>query len=229
MMLVFMIFVLMILIIFLLYSFIPSYLNKNVFLKKRKIKQKIIYLTFDDGPSEYTNELLNLLKKYKIKATFFCVANYAKERKNIIEKMKKDNHLICLHSLKHKNAMLQGIIETKFDLEKSLKIMNEMGVKIKYYRPPWGDSNLYLLKKLKKENIKLVLWNVMAEDWKSNTTENIISRKLLSRVKAGDIICLHDGRGKNNAPLKTIRALEKVIPIFLEKGFEFKTIDEYKF
>lgn len=227
-MLIFIIFLLMILFIFLIYSFIPSHINKNNFFNKIKIKEKTIYLTFDDGPSEYTNELLDLLKKYKIKATFFCVANFAKNKKYIIEKMKRDGHVIALHSLKHKNSMLQGIIEAKKDLEKSLQIMKELNIEIKYYRPPWGDANWYLLKKLKKENIKCILWNVMAEDWEAGTTEEIIARKILSRVKGGDIICLHDGRGKNEAPLKTIHALEKVIPIFLEKGFEFKTIDEYE-
>lgn len=227
-MLILIYFSLIILFIFLFYSLIPSYINKNNFFKKRKTRNKTIYLTFDDGPTEYTNKLLNLLKKYKIKATFFCVANFSKNKKDIIKKMKKDGHIIALHSLKHKNSMLQGIFETKKDLEKSLEIMKKLNIEIKYYRPPWGDANWYLLKKLKKENIKCILWNVMAEDWEAGTTEEIIARKLLSRVKGGDIICLHDGRGKNEAPLKTIHALEKVIPIFLEKGFEFKTIDEYE-
>lgn len=213
---------------FITYSFIPSYLNKRKFFNKEKVKEKVIYLTFDDGPSEYTGELLELLREYQIKATFFCVANFAHERKAIIEKFKQEGHVIGLHSLKHKNAMLQGVLETKTDLEKSLKIMKELNVDIKYYRPPWGDSNLYLLNKLKKENIDLVLWNVMAEDWEADTTKDIIANKLLDRVEPGDIICLHDGRGKNRAPLKMISALKRVIPIFLEKGYVFKTIDEYK-
>lgn len=142
--------------------------------------------------------------------------------------MQQEGHVIALHSLKHKNSMLQGVFETKKDFEKSLGIMNKLGVEVKYYRPPWGDSNLYLLNKLKKEELKCILWNVMAEDWEAKTTEDIISKKLLERVKNGDIICLHDGRGKNEAPLKTIHALQKVIPIFLEKGFEFRTINEYE-
>lgn len=227
-MLIFVIFVLICLSIFMIYSFIPAYVSKQKFLKKEKPKGKIIYLTFDDGPSKYTIELLEVLKKYNIKATFFFVANFAKEQKEIIEKMKKEGHLIALHSLKHKNSMLQGIYETKKDLEKSLKIMQELGIDIKYYRPPWGDANLYLLKKLRKENIKLILWNVMAQDWEGNTTEEIIANKLLTRVEDGDIICLHDGRGKNEAPYRTIKALEIAIPVFLEKGYKFKTIDEYE-
>lgn len=211
-----------------IYSFIPAYVSKKRFFNREKIKEKVIYLTFDDGPSKYTKDLLELLKRYNVKATFFCVANFAKEQKEIIEKMKKEGHLIALHSLKHKNSMLQGISETKNDLEKSLKIMQELGINIKYYRPPWGDANLYLLKKLKKENIKLILWNVMAEDWEGNTTEETIANKLLNRVEEGDIICLHDGRGKKEAPIRTIKALKMVIPIFLKKGYIFKTIDEYE-
>lgn len=214
--------------LFLFYAFLPSYCNKQKFFKKEKPKENTIFLTFDDGPSKYTEKLLELLKKYDVKATFFCVANFAKEHKDVLKKMKQDGHLIALHSLKHKNSMLQGIFETKRDLKKSLEIMTELGMSIRYYRPPWGDANGYLLHQLKKEKIKCILWNVMAEDWEANTTSDKIADKLLARVKSGDIICLHDGRGKDEAPRKTILALEKVIPIFLEKGFQFKTIDEYE-
>lgn len=219
---------LMILFIFLLYAFFPSYYNKQKFFRKAKPKGNVLYLTFDDGPSQYTEELLEVLKQYKIKATFFCVANFALKHKNILRKMKQEGHTIGLHSLKHKNAMLQGIQETKRDLEKSLEIMKECNIPIHYYRPPWGDSNGYLLHQLKQKNISCILWNVMAQDWEANTTQEIITDKLLSRTKPGDIICLHDGRGKKEAPRKMILALEKVIPLFLEKGFQFKTIDEYE-
>lgn len=213
--------------IFLVYAYIPSFINKQKFFRRKKAKkEKVIYLTFDDGPSEYTKDLLELLKKYNIKATFFCVANFAKKHKDIIEKMKQDEHLIALHSLKHKNSMLQGVRETKADLEEALEIMKEFGIEINFYRPPWGDSNLCLLKLLKNKNINFFLWDVMAEDWLGNTSEEIIADKLLKRVNSGDVICLHDGRGKNEAPMRTIYALKKVIPIFLKKGYIFKTINE---
>lgn len=222
------VFLLIFLLTFLLYALFPSYWNKQKFFHRQKPKGNAIYLTFDDGPSEFTEELLNLLKHYNIKATFFCVANFAKEYKKIIQNMQQDGHIIALHSLKHKNAMLQGISETKNDLEQSLIIMHELGISVQYYRPPWGDTNLTLLKILKNKNLPCILWDVMAEDWKATTSEEIIATKLLKRTKPGDIICLHDGRGKNDAPQKTIFALKKVIPLFLEKGFEFKTIDEYE-
>jgi len=178
------------------YGFITSNINKRKFLKRKKTKRKVIYLTFDDGPSKYTNELLDLLKKYDIKATFFCVANFAKDHEDIIRRMKNEGHLIALHSLKHKNAMLQGPLETKRDLETSLDIMNSFGIDIKYYRPPWGDSNLCLLRYLREKGISLILWDVMAEDWEAGSTKNMIQTKLLTRTKPGDIICLHDRKRK---------------------------------
>ena len=75
------------------------------------------------------------------------------------------------------------MFETKSDLQKSLQMMQELGVSIQYYRPPWGDANWYLLHRLKKEKIQCILWNVMAEDWEANTTPDEIADKLLARVK----------------------------------------------
>lgn len=220
--------VILIILIFLIYSYTPSNICKHRFFKREKDKEKVIYLTFDDGPSSYTEKLLDLLKEYNVKATFFCVANFAKSFPKTIERFKEEGHVIALHSLSHKNAMLQDPIATKKDLDESIKIMKELGIEIKYYRPPWGDSNLYLLHKLKQEKLDLILWDVMAEDWEANSTENIIAEKLLSRTKEGSIICLHDGRGKNEAPERTIKALKQAIPVLLEKGYEFKTINEYE-
>ncbi len=216
--------------VFLLYSFIPSNINKKRFFNRKALNndEKNIYLTFDDGPSEYTEELLNLLNKYNVKATFFCVANFAQKYPEIISRFKEEGHYIALHSLKHKNSMLQGMLETKKDLKQSLEIMQNLKVEIRYYRPPWGDANIFLQYLLKKERIEMILWDVMAEDWQGDTTDEIIKQKLLSRVKAGNIICLHDGRGSNEAPKRTIKALEKVIPILLDEGYKFKTIEGYE-
>ena len=175
--------IVLVILMFFGYAFLPSNINKQRFFRRTKKNTNVIYLTFDDGPSEYTEELLKLLKQYKVRASFFCVANFAKEHKSIIEMMKQEGHLIALHSLKHKNAMLQGIRETKRDLETSLEIMRELGILVHYYRPPWGDSNWYLLQTLKQKQIQCVLWDVMVQDWEAHTTPEIIANKLLARVK----------------------------------------------
>ncbi len=224
----FIVFIIVLVIIYLLYVVVPSLYFKIMYKLRRKENGKIIYLTFDDGPSsEYTGKLLDVLKKYKIHASFFCVAEFAKENENIIKRMDKEGHLIGLHSLKHDNAYLMDVFKTNKDFRKSIEIMNKLGKDITYYRPPWGDLNLASLFNVKKYNLKLVLWNVMAEDWEGDTTAFDIEVKLLRRIQGGDIICLHDGRGENEAPSRTIEALDKVIPILLGKGFKFETVDKY--
>lgn len=215
-------------IVYLLYVAVPSLYFKFMYKLKRKENGKTIYLTFDDGPSsEYTEMLLDVLKKYNVKASFFCVAEFANENEKIIKRMRKEGHLIGLHSLKHENAYLMDVFKTNKDFRESMQIMNKLGQDITYYRPPWGDLNLASLFNIKRYNLKLVLWNVMAEDWEGDTTTFDIEVKLLRRIQGGDIICLHDGRGENEAPSRTIEALDKVIPILLGKGFKFETVDKY--
>ena len=104
--------ILIILIIILLsYSIVPTYFYKVKYrlVEIRKSKEKVLYLTFDDGPDEkYTAKLLDLLKKHNIKATFFVVASFARNNPQIIDRMKKENHCIGLHSFEYKNALFQS-------------------------------------------------------------------------------------------------------------------------
>lgn len=219
--------IILILFFLLIYFLIPTYLLKLIYICKRKKSGKTIYLTFDDGPSKYTNSLLDVLKKYNVKASFFCVGNFVEKNKEIIKREIDENHLVGLHSLNHTNACLMGIEKTNNDFKQCVNIMNSLNIKVKYFRPPWGHINMLTLINMKRYNLKLILWNVMAEDWKEDTSKEIIEEKLLKRIHGNDIICLHDGRGKNGAPQKTIDALDSVIPKLLEKGYVFKTIDKY--
>lgn len=222
-----MLIVLVILIVlFLIYNVIPTFYYK-LKMNNRKKQGKVIYLTFDDGPSEYTTKLLDLLKRYDVRASFFCVASFSDKHKNVIKRMINEGHLVGMHSFSHKSAYLMGLFGTKNDFKNSLNLMSSF-CDVKYYRPPWGHINLFTLYYVKKYNLKLILWNVMAEDWKGNTTSKEIEEKLLNRIAGNDIICLHDGRGKNDAPLKTIDALEVVIPRLLKDGYRFEMIDRYE-
>ena len=140
--------------------------------------------------------------------------------------MKDEGHIIGLHSFEHRNALYQSRNYTKYDFKKSMEIMNELGVEVKYFRPPWGHFNINTVFEIKKYNLKTVLWDVMAEDWEGKTTSKVIAKKLIDRSKSGDIICLHDGRGKNEAPSRTIEALGVVLPIWKGKGYEFLTVED---
>lgn len=216
-------------ILILSYSIIPTfyYKFKGTPIVNNIDEKKFLSLTFDDGPDKkYTGKLLDLLKKYNIKATFFVVAKFAEENYELIKRMEEEGHTIGLHSLEHKNALLNGPLYTNKEFEESLKIMDKINVNIKSFRPPWGHLNLLTIRNLKKFNLNLVLWDVIIGDWKADITSDEISRRLLSQSKNKSIICLHDGRGKNEAPKRTIEALEKTIPVWIEEGYKFLKVGE---
>lgn len=202
------------------------YRGWNKVIKKRR-KNHNIYLTFDDGvDAKYTKEVLRVLKENNVPATFFVVASFAEKHPELVESIKADGHVISLHSLSHKNEILQTPWDIKKDFSKSMDILKELGVRPKFFRPPWGHFSLSGIKEFKKLNLTPVLWNVIVGDWKANITSKEIANRLLEKAEMGDIICLHDGRGKNEAPKRTVEALEIVIPIWKSRGFTFGTLEE---
>ena len=104
--------------------------------------------------------------------------------------------------------------------------MEKMGIDVKEYRPPWGHLNLMSLYCIRKMHLQLIFWDVMAQDWSAKETADSICNKILRRVFSGAVICLHDGRGENSAPGRTIEALKKAIPMLKAQGYEFRRIEE---
>ncbi|MGI5959646.1 MAG: polysaccharide deacetylase family protein [Massiliimalia sp.] len=206
------------------YSVIPTYYNKlmNPHVIRRGTAKNQVALTFDDGPDpRYTPRLLDLLKEQKVKATFFVVARKAQQHPELVNRMIAEGHEVALHSYEHGNGMLKGYEYTKNDFQKSMAIMRQNHWKIRYFRPPWGHTNLFTLSFAKKYGLTPVIWSVMAQDWKEDTTVLEIAQKLIHRVKAGSVICLHDSGGAPGAPERTLLALEKVIPYWKKQGYEF--------
>lgn len=229
------------------YSFLPSSAAKykRAILRKTGKREeslrgtpKVLYLTFDDGPHPvYTEKLLNLLAEYQIKATFFVVGKFAEENPQIIMRMKEEGHQIGLHSYGHKSAMMQSPRESVKDFRQCISVIKKLHINTNLYRPPWGHVNWIMLRQLSAAGMKKILWDVMAQDWKSDTDEETIQYKLLKRAQAGDIICLHDRQADSDErwipteseekilpPARMIAALEKTIPIWLEEGYIFETI-----
>lgn len=185
-----------------------------------------IALTFDDGPNpEYTPQLLDLLHDEDVKATFFVVAEEADKYPKIINRILKEGHHLGLHSFAHISARLKTPYRSVKFFDMSKRIFKKHHWPLTMYRPPWGHLNLSLVHKLKKEKIDLMYWDVMAEDWEEKATPASIVYKLRNRIKGGSIICLHDNRGSEHAPKKTIEALKFMLPE-LKKKYTFVTLGE---
>lgn len=211
------------------YLLAPTYYNKlvNPDLIRQLPDASLVALTFDDGPDpRYTSKLLDLLKEQHIKATFFVVAKRADAHPELVERILKEGHCLALHSYEHKNAMVKGAAYVRFDFDMSMEVFRRHGWPVHFYRPPWGHTNPYTLKTVKAHGLTPVLWSVMAEDWSKNSTPGSIEQKLMARVRGGSIICLHDGGGAPDAPLRTIAALRRALPRLKAEGFHFVTLNE---
>lgn len=213
---------------FAVHSVIPALYHKyrNPEVIRRTGVPRTVMLTFDDGPDpDYTGRLLDLLKKEEVRAVFFTVTREAEGQEALIRRMIDEGHVVGFHSMDHQNAMVRGFFHTRKDFMTGAEFLKRHGVTELYYRPPWGLSNVFTWYYVKKYGMKMVLWDVMAEDWEAKATVGSIRKKCLSRVSDGSIICLHDG-GKNSggapgAPQKTLEALAYIIPALKQAGYRF--------
>lgn len=213
------------------YAYLPTMALKLCRWRRARRRQdgKVLYLTFDDGPDpQYTPALLDLLAQHDIHATFFVVGDAAQAHPHIIQRMQEEGHLIGLHSASHKSAYLLTPSHTRDDFDRGVKTMAGLGVPLLYFRPPWGVVNLASFRSIRYHRLKLALWDVMAQDWRGDITAQEIIRRLRRRCRNGSVICLHDGRGENGAPGRTIQALALLLPQWLEEGFQFQTLEYYE-
>lgn len=209
------------------YSLIPTIVGKYKFRNGFTTNKKEIMLTFDDGPGEYTLEVLKILKNENIKASFFVVTEYALENPEIIQEMIRDKHTIGLHSVSHNNILFRGYKYTKENIIKSINQMERLGLDVEYYRPPWGQVNIFTKRILKKYKLEIILWSIITEDWLEKTKSSMIRDKIMKRIKNGSIICLHDNRGEEGATINMINALKDVIADLKKDGYSFITVGEY--
>jgi peptidoglycan-N-acetylglucosamine deacetylase len=197
---------------------------------KRNVSSSKIAFTFDDGPNPiYTPQLLDLLKINNIKATFFVVGSKAEKYPELIARMQAEGHLIGIHNYVHRSNWVMDPWTIRRQLKKSATIIERItGERPIYYRPPWGLLTLFDFLLLKQ--YKIILWSIMAEDWRSKGGSEKIRTKLIRGIKNGDVILLHDCGNTfgadNDAPVNTINALKTVFKEMSSRGIRCVRIDE---
>ena len=188
-------------------------------------------LTFDDGPNgEYTLQILEILKTHNVKAAFFFPAKNIERQPEIALMVKRHGHIIGNHTYDHPHLNLLTEDEILYQTEKAEKVFKEiLGLKPRYFRPPYGEYNKIVQRIFTERGYKLVLWDMecYSMDWLEQPPEKIAE---ISTAKArdGSIILLHDGRNvKENVPRNnTIEALKRIIPALKQKGFDIVTLDQ---
>lgn len=190
--------------------------------------EKVVALTFDDGPDEtFTPQILDILKKYNIKATFFVVGEKVEYNKKLIKREIDEGHEIGNHTYTHINVSKNGYNKIKKEvLDTQDAIKSVIGVYPKVFRPPYRAISKDMCEIIKENNMNIVLWSyVDARDW-SNPGVRSIVKTIEDGVKNGCIILLHDYNKVRTPKSQTIEALEIMIPDLLQKGYKFVTVSE---
>lgn len=176
---------------------------------------KNFLLRFDDGPHpKYTQEILNLLDEYSIKAIFFITGENAQKHPDLIKQIQRRGHWIGNHTLSHPYHF---VFFSKKQIRNELQQTNEIlktitGEVPKYFSPPMGHKNLALAKVLKEMQMQPIMWSLQTKD--TTLDKNQIIKTVKQHFKTGDIILLHDGIYKwtNIDRYPTIEALKILLP-----------------
>lgn len=184
-------------------------------------------LTFDDGPSESTPELLELLAEHNVRATFFMCGKNVRRCPGIARQVAAQGHEIGNHtdSHPHLNFHLPEFVYRELALAQETIHLNA-GVTPRLFRAPYGVRWFGLRSAQQRLKLMGVMWTVLGMDWRWPARR--ISHLLMHRASSGAIICLHDGRATRRAPdiRPTIEAVEFAIPALKERGFQFETVSQ---
>jgi peptidoglycan/xylan/chitin deacetylase (PgdA/CDA1 family) len=183
-------------------------------------KDKVLYLTFDDGPTpEITNWTLNLLQEYNAKATFFCIGKNIEENPSIYQKIIEQNHSIGNHTNNH----LNGFKTKNSTYIKNIEFSeNNTTTTSKLFRPPYGKITFSQAKKIRKKGFKIIMWDVLSADFDTTIDAEECLKNVVKNTQNGSIIVFHDSL---KAQEKLQFVLPKVLDYYTSKGYCFKAID----
>lgn len=224
--------ILVILSLLILYCVIPDlwfrfFSHKTI--RRGSPQKRQVSFTFDDGPNPvYTPQVLEILKKYNLKATFFVLGKKAKFYPEILRTIRDLGHNIGNHSYSHRFIWIMPPSLVKKEFQRTNNIIAEiLKEEPKYIRPPWGGNNLALWRYLMRNGEDVVLWSLDSKDWMRNISTEKIIENVLEKVKPGDIILFHDGRW-DDISKKTVDALPKIIEGLTKKGYEIADISRFE-
>ncbi|MGA2362537.1 MAG: glycosyltransferase [Candidatus Aminicenantales bacterium] len=193
--------------------------------------EKVIALTFDDGPNEpYTSEVLDILDHNGIKATFFVIGENAEAYPETIKEIVRDGHIVGNHTYSHSYRLpFEGIIGVKKDIDRTEKVIFGLtGLRTDLFRPPHGLRTPWFVKDLKELHYSVITWTDMTNDYNLKTPPDEIVRRIIAKARPGGIIDLHDGKDVIHGidRSNTVKALPVIIAELKDEGYRFVTLPE---
>lgn len=193
--------------------------------------EKVVALTFDDGPSpRWTPEILDILGKENVKATFFMIGEHVLRYPEVARRVAVEGHEIGNHSFDHKGIFFYTPEEAKKEVVDCEKVIQSVtGVTTKYFRPPKAWINDEEKAVFRDMGYKVILWSLNSKDWVTFDDKYIV-KFLVRNVRPGDVILFHDSGGvlgtEGGDRSETVKTLPMLIEKLKTKGYRFVTISE---
>ena len=190
-------------------------------------KRKSIALTFDDGPSPGTLQILDILAQHRVPATFFQCGMNVRRCPEITQAVAAGPHEIGNHSHTHPNFAFARPTNIRDEFSRAQDaITTASSVRPALMRAPYGVRWFGFRAMQAELGLQGVMWTVIGKDWKLSARE--IERRVLAGASNGGIICLHDGRGTSVRPdvSQTVDAVRRIVPALLGKGYHFETVSQ---
>jgi chitin deacetylase len=192
---------------------------------KADTKEKVVALTFDDGPTKNTDLILKVLKESDVKATFFLTGREIKENFSEAKKMAEAGHELANHSYSHKRMVFKSPAFIKNEIESTDQWIRKAGYEGPIeFRPPFGKKLVGLPHYLDKHDRKTILWNIEPDSYPEIASD---SKKIVEHVneniEPGSIILLHVMYGSRKESLESVKG---IVDSLKAKGYEFKTVSE---
>ena len=202
-----------------LYPTYPNYLKKRAslikyFYFKAQTPQKIVALSFDDGPNKHTKEIMQVLNYYNAPATFFLIGKNIK--KNSYKLYQNPLFSVGMHTFNHDNFDKISPKKIDQDFAKNIATFNKNHLNTSFFRPAYGVVNSSIVKNLKTHNIKAILWSNDTFDWDKKRRS---FKRVVNNLKSGDIILMHDHATK---PAELANLIEDI----KAKGFKIVSLEE---
>jgi peptidoglycan/xylan/chitin deacetylase (PgdA/CDA1 family) len=184
-------------------------------------------LTFDDGPNDpYTQQMMEVLDRHQVKATFFLIGRFVQQRPEIARAVVEAGHTVGIHTWDHPNLIFASAAEVRRQLLQTQQtIFNATGVDTKLFRPPFGGRRPASLRVARACGLQTIMWSVTCYDWKAKSADEIV-KHAERQIRGGDVILLHDGEyhriGGDRS--RSVAATDRILARYQGEGYEFVTI-----
>ncbi len=191
-------------------------------------EEKAIYLTFDDGPiPEVTPWVLQQLKQYNAKATFFCIGDNVEKHPAIFKKVITEGHSVGNHTFNHlngwKTASKEYLLNTLRAQQQMLQHAPGLALKNAFFRPPYGKIKNNQARQLCDEGFQIAMWDVISEDYNQKISSEKCLKNVLNNAVTGSLIVFHDSlKAERNMKF----ALPRVLEHYSQRGYSFRSLDE---